>query len=104
MTRFQQALGNTPLIRVLETLIEGRELDHSLTDIAGQANISWTTLHRIWPRITAAGIVRQTRTIGRAKMFKINGESHVARHLTRLFDALLSEEAHITQHVESRNL
>ena len=50
-TIFREALGDTPVIRVIEFLIEGRELDYSLTDIAENSNIGWTTLHRIWDNL-----------------------------------------------------
>ena len=41
-TIFREALGDSPVIRVLDFLIEGRGLDYSLTDIAENANIGWT--------------------------------------------------------------
>ena len=94
-THFRRALGNGPTIRVLEILIEGRGLDHSLTDIAEQASIGWTTLHRIWPELVRIGIVRQTRTIGRAKMFVLNEQHPVAKRLIALFDTLITERVRI---------
>ena len=33
-TLFRKFMGDTPKIRVLEFLIEGRELDYSISDIA----------------------------------------------------------------------
>ena len=50
-TVFTEALGDSPVIRVLGFLLEGRELDYSLSDIAEGANIGWTTLHRIWAKL-----------------------------------------------------
>lgn len=40
-TLFRSLLGDTPKIRVLEYLLEGRELDHSIQDIAeiGRAHV-----------------------------------------------------------------
>jgi len=46
-TLFRKALGDTPKIKVLEFLIEGRELDYSISDIAEGAEIGRTTLFRI---------------------------------------------------------
>ena len=69
-TIFRAALGDSPVIRVLDFLIEGRGLDYSLTDITENANIGWTTLHRIWDRLLRLKIVVPTREIGRAKLFK----------------------------------
>ncbi len=88
-TVFRTALGDTPTIRIIETLIEGRGLDHSLTDIAQQAGVGWTTLHRLWPNLERTGLVRQTRQIGRAKLFVLDETHPAAQQLVRLFDTLL---------------
>ena len=91
-TIFKQALGNSPVIRVLDFLIEGRELDYSLTDIAENSGIGWTTLHRIWDNLLKLKIVTATRTIGRAKLFKLNEENPTVQKLINLYDTLLYQE------------
>jgi len=91
-TIFREALGDTPVIRVLEFLIEGRELDYSLTDIAENSNIGWTTLHRIWDNLVKLEIVKPTRQIGRAKLFKLNEENLAVKQLIKTFDTLLFQE------------
>ena len=88
-TIFREALGNSPVIRVLDFLIEGRGLDYSLTDIAENANIGWTTLHRIWDKLVQLNIVIPTREIGRAKLFKLNEENPAVEKLIKLYDMLL---------------
>jgi len=89
ITIFREALGDSPVIRVLDFLIEGRGLDYSLTDIAENANIGWTTLHRIWDKLLQFNIVVPTREIGRAKLFKINEENPAVKKLINLYDTLL---------------
>ena len=91
-TIFREALGDSPVIRVLDFLIEGRGLDYSLSDIAENSNIGWTTLNRIWDRLLKLEIVKPTREIGRAKLFKLNEENQVVKDLIRLYDTLLYEE------------
>ena len=88
-TIFRETLGDTPVIRVLDFLIEGRGLDYSLSDIAENSNIGWTTLHRIWGRLLKNGIVKPTREIGRAKLFKLNEENPAVKELIKLYDTLL---------------
>lgn len=90
---FQQALGGSPVIRVLDFLIEGRGLDYSLTDIAQNAEIGWTTLHRIWGDLERLQIVVFTREIGRAKLFKINEKNLAVLELIKLYDVLLYQES-----------
>lgn len=86
---FSEAFGNSPTIRILSYLLEGRELDYSLTDIAENSNVGWTTLHRVWSDLIKWSFVKQTRVIGRAKLFKINMESQIIKELAKLYDKVL---------------
>ncbi|KYK31834.1 MAG: hypothetical protein AYK22_07735 [Thermoplasmatales archaeon SG8-52-3] len=88
-TIFREALGDSPVIRVLDFLIEGRGLDYSLSDITENSNIGWTTLHRIWDKLVKLNIVIPTREIGRAKLFKLNEENPAVKKLINLYDTLL---------------
>ena len=90
-TIFTKAIGNTPKIKVLEFLIEGRELDYSISDIAEGANIGRTTLFRIWDDFVKLKIVKHTRDIGNAKLYKLNMESKFVRKIVDLFDTLVIE-------------
>tara|TARA_Y100000031_G_scaffold118970_1_gene132479 strand:- start:188 stop:526 length:339 start_codon:yes stop_codon:yes gene_type:complete len=91
-TIFREALGESPVIKVLDFLIEGRNLDYSLTDIAQNANIGWTTLHRVWDNLVKLKLVIPTREIGRAKLFKLNQENPAVKELIKLYDTLLYQE------------
>ena|SRR3989344_8398176 len=91
-TIFRELLGDTPKIRVLEYLIEGRELDHSLGDIAEGAGINRVTLFRLWPKIEKSRLIVHTRNIGNAKLFKLNMKNSYAKNLADMFDKLISEE------------
>ena len=93
ITIFREALGNSPVIRVLDFLIEGRGLDYSLSDIAENSNIGWTTLHRIWGKLLKLKMVKPTREIGRAKLFKLNEENPAVKELMRVYDTLLYQES-----------
>ncbi len=88
-TLFTKVVGNTPKIRVLEFLIEGRELDYSLSDIAEGADIGRTTLFRIWADFEKLKIVKQTRTIGNAKLFRLNLDNQFVKKLVELFDSII---------------
>ncbi len=91
-TIFREALGNSPVIRVLDFLIEGRGLDYSLTDIAENSSIGWTTLHRIWDRLVRLKIVVPTREIGNARLYKLNEDNPAVKDMVKLYDTLLFQE------------
>ncbi len=91
LTKFRKLLGDNPKIRVLEYLLEGRELDHSLTDIAEGARIDRVTLFRLWPKIMKEKIVIHTRNIGNAKLFKLNIKNPDIQILAEMFDKIINE-------------
>lgn len=90
-TIFRKAIGDTPKIRVIEFLIEGRELDYSISDIAEGAEIGRTTLFRIWDDLIKTKMVKHTRDIGNAKLYKINKENKIVQKLIEIFDELVIE-------------
>ena len=90
-TTFTRAIGDTPKIKVLEFLIEGRELDYSISDIAEGAGIGRTTLFRIWNDFVDLGIVKHTRDIGNAKLYKLNMANAFVKKMADLFDTLVIE-------------
>ena len=95
-TLFRKALGDTPKIRVLEFLIEGRELDYSISDIAEGAEIGRTTLFRIWEDLIKTQMITPTRQIGNAKLYKINLNNIFAKKLTEIFDSIIIPKKKVT--------
>ena len=91
-TIFRELFGDTPKVRVLEYLLEGRELDHSIGDIAEGAGINRVTLFRLWPSIEKSKLAVHTRNIGNAKLFKLNVKNSYVKNIAEMFDKLLNEE------------
>ena len=90
-TIFTKAIGTTPKIKVLEFLIEGRELDYSISDIAEGAGIGRTTLFRIWNDLIDLEIIKHTRDIGNAKLYRLNLSNVFVKKMVDLFDSLVIE-------------
>ena len=95
-TKFTKVLGDSPKVKVLEFLIEGRELDYSLTDIAEGSGMGRTTLFRIWDDLVALKMVKQTRTIGNAKLFKLNIKNSFVQKLVEIFDEIIFQKRKIS--------
>jgi len=85
-------LGNTSTIRILNTLLTGRELDYSMSDISRISQVSWTTLNRVWDNLLKSNLIKQTRQIGKAKLFMLNTENLVVKNLIKTYDTLLIQE------------
>ena len=88
-TLFRKGLGDTPKIRVLEFLIEGRELDYSISDIAEGAEIGRTTLFRIFDDLIKNKIIVPTREIGNAKLYRLNLSNEFVRRIVAVFDDII---------------
>ena len=85
---FLDVVGDSPTMRIMQYLIEGRHFDYTLTDLANNAGVSWGTLHSIFPRLVKYNIVIKTREIGRAKLYKINKENTIAKQLIDLYNSI----------------
>ena len=96
-TLFRKAFGDSPKLRVLEFLIEGRELDYSISDIAEGAEIGRTTLFRIWDDLIKTKIIVPTRVIGNAKLYRLNMENLLVKRLVALFDEIILPKKLIAQ-------
>ena len=83
---FLEVVGESPTMKILQYLIEGRHFDYTLTDLAENSGVSWGTLHTIFPKLIKNKIVIKTREIGMAKLYKINIENPIAKRLIDLYD------------------
>ena len=75
---FVRLMGDSPRMRVLDYLLTERDLDFSKSDIAANAGVGRATLYRIWDEMIASGIVVYTRTIGTARLYKLDRISRQA--------------------------
>ena len=84
-----KVLGDYPLIRILNFLLIFRGFDYSLSDIARESDVAWSTLNLLWPDLEKRQIVVFTRNVGRAKMYKLNTESKIVQNLMNFADSLV---------------
>lgn len=81
---FLEYFGDYPLMRVLDFLIESRELDYSMTEIAKNSNVGWTAFSEIWPKLIEKNNVIFTRKIGNAKLYKLNTQNPWVKELIKI--------------------
>ena len=87
---FLEHVGDSPRMRILQYLIEGREFDYTLTDMLN-SGVSWGTLNTLIPKLLELKIIAKTRKIGRATLYKINKENVLVKQLIGLYDKLIME-------------
>ena len=100
---FVEYFGDYPLIRVLDFLIEARDMDYSMTEIAKNSGVGWTAFSDIWIQLTKKEIVLFTRKIGNAKLFRLNTQNHWVKELIRMDKVMtkLETEKLLSKEVEA---
>ncbi|HLC57661.1 MAG TPA: hypothetical protein VJH95_03755 [Candidatus Nanoarchaeia archaeon] len=87
---FVEYFGDYPLVRVLDFLIDGRDMDYSMTEIAKNSGVGWTAFSEIWTKLVQKEIVMLTRKIGNAKLFKLNLKNPWVKELIRM-DSIITK-------------
>lgn len=89
---FVEYFGDTPMVRILNFLILGKDFDYSMTDIAESSNVGWTSFTRAWKELEKRKAVIHTRTIGRARLYKLNSQDPTVQKLIRLHWEIIKAE------------
>ena len=79
---------NNATAKILDILSIYKELDNSESDIAKLSKVSFKTVIRDISRLEELGIVKMTRKIGMAKMYRLNLESKTTQHLENFINSL----------------
>ncbi len=74
--------------KILDVLWEYQDLDLTLTDIADEAGIHYTTLMKALPVLEELDMVTMTRQVGNAKLYQINKEDIVVKRLVKFLNEL----------------
>ena len=89
---FVEYFGDTPMVRILNFLILGKDFDYSMTDIAEGSHVGWTSFTRAWKELERRKVVVHTRNIGRAKLFKLNMQDTTVQKLIKLHWEIIKAE------------
>lgn len=81
---FVEYFGSSPYVKVLDFLIQGQEFDYSMTEVARGSRVGWSAFTSIWEKLLEKEIILATRTIGNAKLFKLNKENLFVKKIIKL--------------------
>lgn len=102
-TLFLKEFGiKSPALRILDFLMDNKAYDYSKTDIAKGAGISRTTLSTAWVNLEKNGLVRETRVVGRAKMYRLDLKNPVVKKFIELDNAICEFHAHRLEEQEAK--
>ena len=86
-------LGNHPKLRIIDFLMDNRPFDYSRNEIMEGSGVSRNTFYKLWPTIERTELIKKTRKIGRAELYKLNEDNTVVKELLKLDDTLSKEAA-----------
>ncbi|MFQ5620707.1 MAG: hypothetical protein ACE5FT_02600 [Candidatus Nanoarchaeia archaeon] len=94
---FLQLMGELPLFKMIDFLIENKGMDFSKQAIAEGAGISRASLFNYWGVLERYQIVQITRKFGKTKLYTLNGKSKVAKKLLELEKILIAEALNVKE-------
>jgi len=81
-------LGSSPVLRIIDFLLDNPLFDYSKNDIVKNLEMGRVTFFKYWTELEKSGAVKVTRKVGRATMYKLDRENEVVKHLVKLDMAL----------------
>jgi DNA-binding transcriptional ArsR family regulator len=78
--------------KMIDFLLDHKELDYSLREIAENCQVSVKTVTREMPRLEALGLVMATRKIGKTPLYKLNPELKALELLSEFTMAMSQTE------------
>jgi len=81
---FIEVFGNNPAMKVLDFLISFQMFDYPLTEIAKNAEVSYSTLQTFWEKLERNNIVIKTRRVGKSDLYKLNTQNPAVQQLIKL--------------------
>ena len=86
-----QLTGELPLFKIIDFLVDNKEMDFTKKDIAEGAGISRASLFNYWKELDKYKIVTITRVFGKTKLYTLNTNSVITKRILDLEKALISE-------------
>ncbi|MBI2107991.1 helix-turn-helix transcriptional regulator [Candidatus Woesearchaeota archaeon] len=83
-TVFVEVFGNNPIIKVLDFLMTYQMYDYSMTEIAKNSGVGYSTLQTFWHKLEKNRIVAKTRKVGKSDLYKINLKNPAIKQLIKL--------------------
>jgi len=93
-TVFLSIFGDSPILRVMDFLVVNEDFDYSMTDIASLSNVGYSTLKLFWTKLENEGIVVNVRTVGKAKMYKLNLANPVVKKFRDFYWETTKQKVH----------
>lgn len=81
---FIEIFGDSPEIRVLDFFLTFSEFDYPIKQVAKETDAGWTTVESAVKALVKKGVLKETRELGKAKLYALNKESKITRALLKI--------------------
>lgn len=85
-----EILGTGATVKVIDYILENRDVDYSIGDVAEGSGVSRMQVHRIWHNLLAHGIIKKTRKISKIQLYSLVKDHIVSKGLMKMYNSLLS--------------
>lgn len=86
---FIRKLGiESPMLKILDFLMDNESFDYSKTDIAEGAELSRAILFKVWPKLEALDLITATRIVDQVKMYRLNKSNSIVKKFMELDDSI----------------
>jgi len=76
--------GSNPKTRVLDLFMDNPLFEFTRNEVMESLGMAKITLYKTLPDLESGGVIVETRKIGKASLFRLNGDSIVVKDLERL--------------------
>jgi len=80
----ERLFNGSALAQILDFLTTFREWDYSKSDIAKHSGVSFRTALSLLEKLEALDLIKQTRRVGRAQMYRLNLDQEAVKALVAL--------------------
>jgi len=71
--------GETPLLKVLDFLLDFDSFDYSIGQISKETETKWESVENALNFLMEKGIVKKTRKVGKAQLYMLNKENELTK-------------------------
>lgn len=98
-----KTLGDSPKLRIVDFFLDNPLFDFTKKEVIEALGMSKQTFYKYFPELEEFGIVKVSRKIGKAKLYRINVEHPLAKML-REYETKLAQEMAEKAEVKKRVL
>lgn len=88
-TKFKEVLGESPEIKILELLIEGRDFEYTLNDIVTGAKVNRNRAYEILRSYIKLGVIEKAKTVKNFIFYQLNKDKKEVKLLIQTYDTIV---------------